>query len=482
MRTNPSLEKLAATLRVEDARVELDDVVFHLRDHAAIPVSFPAAVSMHGRKLRLHLRIPCSATLPPELHQLFERNTSGPITIEREDCHRVTARTEHGLAVELEGVHPRPSESQSSGNLRRYRLDFFRIHTPAEGLDAKDSAEMRQLFAELHARHPETEAPTNLPPAEPHDHLFAIIPDLELLILPHGTQDKRTHPFHGELPSSKLNCFVGKVDGGEFCLESTEDGDLEVSFFRQINAPGALYSADKVFGGILAAIGYTHGSHPWPFYREHRRDHRIIERWLGARDEIRRHGLTPLNKGRLFISKEAQSLFVAVAEFFASDSEAAHLHTRAQWLLREANPKHLAQPLQLMALCILFEGVMNDLSLRLLTEPERKHPKEGGLPRPKKWQSIIERHGLPWVDAFERVYESWDFYRSPLAHGFQERTRDTAGTSFNAYSRLTAALHILLAREAGYTGPLAKSTLEGNEVVVIPTTAVGGNRPADSHE
>ncbi len=469
MRTNPSLEKLAATLRVEDARVELDDVVFHLCDHVAIPVSFPAAVSMHGRELRLHLRIPASATLPPELQPLIERKTSGPVTVEREDCHRVTARTEHGLAVELEGLHPQPSESESSGNLHRYRLDFYRIHAPAEGFDAKNSAEMRQLFVELHASHPESAPPTILAAAEPHDNLFAIIPNLELLIRPHGTQDRRTHTFHGELPSSKLHCFVGKVDGGEFCLEATEDGDLEVSFSRQVHAPGARCSAGKVFDAILAAIGYTHGSHPWPFYREHSRDHRIIERWLRARDDVRRHGLTPLNKGRLFISKEAQSLFVAAAEFFASDSEAAHLHTRAQWLLREANPKHLAQPIQLMALCILFEGLMNDLGLRLLTEQERKHSREGGLPRPKKWQAIIERHGLPWTDAFERVYESWDFYRSPLAHGFQERTRDTAGTSFNAYSRLTAALHILLAREAGYAGPLAKSILEGDETVVIPS-------------
>lgn len=300
MHTNPPLKKLATALRVESTRVELDALAFHLGDQTPVPVPFPAAVSMHGRRLRLHLRIPDSATLPPELYPLFAPKNSGPVTIERDDCLRVTARTEHGLAVELEGVHPRPSESEFSGNLRRYRLDFERIHAPSEGTDAKDSAEMRQLFAELHARHPESAPPTNLPSAEPHDNLSAILPGLELLIRPHGTRNQRSHPFHGELPSSKLDCFVGKVDGGEFCLEGTEEGDLEVSFSRPINAAGAHYPADKVFDSILAAIGYTHGSHPWPFYRQHRRDHRIVERWLKARDDIQRYGLTPLSKGAPF--------------------------------------------------------------------------------------------------------------------------------------------------------------------------------------
>lgn len=161
-------------------------------------------------------------------------------------------------------------------------------------------------------------------------------------------------------------------------------------------------------------------------------------------------------------------LFIAVAEFFAAASEESLAYKRALWLMRETCPRQMAYEVRILTLCSLVEGVIHRLEDRLLTDAERADHNAGGLTRRQKWQRVVEHLGLPWADAFERVYRSWDNYRHPLAHGFQERVADDTGPAFQAYSRLTAALHILLAREAGYAGPLAKSILEGNEAVVIP--------------
>lgn len=472
MSLNGEIQKLAQVLHTEGGRIELDQVVFHPPAGGDIPIALPAAIEVKEGHLHFDLRIPTGTQFPASLEPLTQLGGGAPRLVVATDCYRITARTAAGLAVELENVHPSPSVTNSATHYRRCRIGFSRLALPAESIDAMDMPEIRAMLDTLPASAAPTE--TSLPMPQPvvgdaEEELFAIIPKVSLRILNDGTDTTVRHPFHGELRSSKSNCFIGQVDGGTFCLHENETGDLMIYFRRAIDHSGARHDTRQVFDGILIAVGYTHGCHPWPFYREHRRDHRVIERWIKPPEDCQRHGLRPMNDGHLSFSPDARRLFVTVAEFFATDTQAAQRHSRAQWLLREASPRHLAFELRLMALCVLFEGLMRDLEARYLSVTEREHPSRGGLVRREKWRQVLERHGLPWGDAFERVYESWDFYRSPLAHGFQSRTTDNASTTFNAYSRLVAALHILLAREADYAGPLAKSILEGNEIVAIPT-------------
>lgn len=481
MSLSGEIQKLAQVLRTESGRIELDQVIFHPPAGGDVPIALPAAIEVGEGHLHLDLRIPTGAQFPVSLEPLTQLGGGGPRLVTTADCYRITARTASGVAVELENVHPSPRVTNSATHFRRCRIGFSRLTLPAESIDAMDMPEIRAMLDTLPASTAPAETPLPVPQLVVHDveeQLCAIIPKVGLRILNDGTDTTVRHPFCGELRSSKANCFVGQVDCGTFCLHEDEAGDLVVYFRRAIDHSGARHDTAQVFDGILAAIGYIHGCHPWPFYREHRRDHRVIERWVKPPEDCQRHGLRPMHDGHLSFSPDARRLFVTVAEFFAADTQAAQRHSRAQWLLREASPRHLAFELRLMALCVLFEGLMRDLEARYLTAEEQEPHTRGGLVRREKWRHALERHGLPWGDAFERVYESWNFYRSPLAHGFQSRTNDNAGTTFNAYSRLMAALHILLAREAGYTGQIAKSILEGNEVIVIPATPPAVTAPA----
>jgi hypothetical protein len=471
MSLDGKIKELAQILRTEGGRVELDQFVFHPTGGGAIPVAWPAAVEVFGGEFRLDLRIPSGAQLPAALAPLLELGHDGPRLVTSADCYRITARTADGVAVTLERVLPKPHHTNTTTHYRRCRVGFTRLALPAEGIDAMDSAEIRAMLDALPA--PTAPAPAATPAAEPAAHvpeedLFALIPQVHLRIRNNGTDTTVRHPFLGELRSSKSNCFVGQVDGGTFCLHEDEAGDLAVYYRRAIDCRSARHATTQVFDGILAAVGYTHGCHPWPFYREHRRHHRVVERWLKAPDECQRHGLLPMQDGHLAHSPEARRLFIAVADFFAAASEEALAYKRALWLMHETCPRHLAFEVRILTLCSLLEGVIHRLEARLLTNDERARHDAGGLTRPQKWLRILDLLGLPWADAFERVYRSWDDYRHPLAHGFHERVADDSGPAFNAYSRLTAALHVLLAREAGYAGPIAKSILEGGEMVVIP--------------
>jgi hypothetical protein len=266
------IQELARILRTEGGRVELDQLIFHPLGGGDVTVALPGAVEVFKNKLRFDLRIPSEAQLPTELTPLFELGNDGPRLVTSADCYRITARTAKGVAVTLERVLPSPRNTNTATHYRRYRVDFSRLALPAEGIDAMDSTEIRAMIGALPAPTAPVAAPLPTPEPEAHlpeENLFALLPQVRLRIRNDGTDTTVRHPFLGELSSSKSNCYVDQVDGGTFCLHSDETGDLAVYYRRTIGHSGVRHATAQVFDSILAAIGYTHGCHPCPFYREH---------------------------------------------------------------------------------------------------------------------------------------------------------------------------------------------------------------------
>jgi hypothetical protein len=76
----------------------------------------------------------------------------------------------------------------------------------------------------------------------------------------------------------------------------------------------------------------------------------------------------------------------------------------------------------------------------------------------------------PW---FKPVVESYNTFRGHLAHGFDPdpQTREF-GEELNAYSRISAAIYILMAKQMGFAGKLERSQLEGEELVDLGNAAV----------
>ncbi len=135
------------------------------------------------------------------------------------------------------------------------------------------------------------------------------------------------------------------------------------------------------------------------------------------------------------------------AEFFGHDSHEANVLTRTLWLLREACRGGMAFEIRLITLCSLLEGLIHRLENQVISGEDKK-----SLTRVEKWQAIVAGMGLPWNEVYALVFESWDFYRHPLAHGFQQREDDNPQVTFQAYSGITAAIYILMAKQMGFRG------------------------------
>src|ERR1019366_1526284 len=173
--------------------------------------------------------------------------------------------------------------------------------------------------------------------SEKEETLFAIIPGVELQMVTGGTETVTTHPLLGKGSNSPSNCLVGDAHGGKFCVEA-KDADLWVYYRRKMNDDSSVVpAAEEVFDGVLSAIGFTHGCHPWPFYYQHVRDHVVVARWIRCCPDCARDALLPIESRRMFISKDARELFERACLFFATESEDAQLTTRALWLMRASH-------------------------------------------------------------------------------------------------------------------------------------------------
>ncbi len=456
MITGRDISDLADEIRKGTLAVDLDSVTVTPPNGDAITLPFPVEVTLGEDDLTCLIRVRDKSQVPLELLPMFEGHMGGTQIMGVETCYRISGSSPEGTMLELENVWPRAVQTNTTmGAGSTHHFHFNRINLLAKGWDAQNYDDIqRQLESVSTGLKPELSETKRKEPA--NEELFAILPGAELLIRPHGTTSETIHPFLGKTTSSKSNCFQGEILGGTFCLEE-RDGDLLVFYWREISLASDSLTARQIFSGILEAIGFTHGCQPWPFYLEHRCDYRVVERWVTKCRSSQRSALLPMSKARLHFESDAQQLFCKAAEFFARKDEKAKVFTRALWLLREGTRDGMPNEIRLITLCSLLEGLIHRLEDRFFTKDERKK-----IVRREKWKTIMERLSLPWDAAFSAVYESWDFYRHPLAHGFQEKTGDNVVSSMQAYSRMTAAIYILMAQEIGFRGTMERSVFEGN--------------------
>jgi hypothetical protein len=461
MISNQRIEELVGEIRKGKVRVDLDEVRVRSPKGIEEQVSYPFSVTIEGNHFVCRWRVPQAETLPPVMQSLSRRPSSNVST--PADNFTVFAKVENGLPVELADLSPFPSTTSRSDGPTSYSTAFDTINFPASGLEKWESG---QIIDHLNNLNPKQNSLTeDSVSRNKTETLFAIIPDVTLLIVSDGTKVTTTHPLFGEATNSQSNCLLGDIYGGKFCVEA-KNGDLWIYYRRSLGYIEAGPSAKNVFAGILSAIGFTHGCHPWPFYYQHVRDHIVLERWARCCPDCARDTLLPIEKRRMFLSQDAQDLFKKACQFFSATSDDAALMIRALWLMRESNRESMPFEIRLITLCSVLEGMIHRLEGQLLSKEESAKDK----PRKGKWELIAGKLELPWGEVFDLTYQSWSYYRHPLSHGFQERTEEAPETLFDAYSRISAAIYILMAKAMGYCGEIASSTLENKNISLSAPT------------
>jgi hypothetical protein len=84
------------------------------------------------------------------------------------------------------------------------------------------------------------------------------------------------------------------------------------------------------------------------------------------------------------------------------------------------------------------------------------------------WKRAVANLCLDWDGWFEKVFQSWKDYRNKLAHGFDVLPSATNPIDIaHVYSRIFAAIYVIMARQMGYTGKLEASMLENRDAIVL---------------
>lgn len=412
--------------------------------------------------------LPREGTTSDITKRLSDRSSEVVITTP-ESLPKITATTDTGLCVEIEGAAPMASAHLFSGGRSKYSTRFDRLHFPAMGSEKLSSGELRSRLKQDADGSAQRDALAQ-------ERFTAIIPNVELRIRNSGTDTTHTHPLWGSLRSSTMNCLAGKVHGADYCIEQSGE-DLVVQIKRSMERGESPDTGKEIFEAILNAVGFINGCHPWPCYYEHQRDHVILTRWGSCAAQCASDALLPVDTKMDSFSKESVAMFESIATFLASGSNEAKLFTRSLWLIRASQPKRMPFEVRILTLCSVLEGLIENL----LTEEDRANLKKTGkrcdkcreLPsggkrerREEKWKTLADRLGVPWDAVMKPTLVLWDQYRHPLAHGFDRSGGSTLETDFDAYSRLSGAIYALMVTAAGYRGPVSSSFLHGERTQV----------------
>lgn len=451
-------EKLIAAFRSGETRIDLDHAELLLSDSSRVTLGVPAFVTLKDRRLKLHLRESAPLELAAPVLSAFAKEVSGKV-ITTADLLTVEALTEHGLPVRLVGVNPYFSNSphhfvSRGGSITHRTINFHRLSLLPIGQEDMTPAERRTENIALGVT--KTDATGTAWPEDKEESFFALIPSVKLQLLNGGVTKTTKHPYHRQDGfSGNTRCYTGKMLGGEFCLEQTDDGDLTISFRRKTVPDQTEPSIKDISEAILTAVGLLHACNPWPYYFSQWHERRLVERWLKAPADCQSNCLEPIRVS--IMDENASDFFEKTVEFFAAGGDDADYYRQALWLMREACRKGAAMEVRLITLCSVLEGVA------------KRHLNLERLASLDQWKKAIDQAQLPWDGWFDQVRESYHDYRNKLAHGFDPHPEDEKSPElvFKAYSRITAGIYILMAKRMGFTGTLWRSRLEGHATISL---------------
>ena len=169
---------------------------------------------------------------------------------------------------------------------------------------------------------------------------------------------------------------------------------------------------------------------------------------------------------------------MTAARFFSGNSERVSQFRQALWLLRESSQDGTPKEVSVLTLCSVFDGLVDPFRNR---SPIGKSCGESNRGRKRRlreqrWITPIEKGlGMPF-EWFEPAIDSWDKFRNPLAHGFNQAEMRSTTELIDAYSRLFGAVYMLMARQMGFSGTMNPSRFENRKAVDFSKMAgLGGD-------
>lgn len=276
----------------------------------------------------------------------------------------------------------------------------------------------------------------------------------ELRLRDEGTRIEQTNDFLGKAVSSSCDTHVFSGKGWEAALIQIQD-ELHLHVRSQKSVATDVNDPLTLVDRVIAAVGFTHGFHPFPLYHEVSIDHCLKARWLSARRELSQSWLAPLGKQARMHSidgqwREVTSIVPTIADGFRGipPEKYDQIHTLL-WHVLASDTADAPASIKLLIVCSALDGLMKTIG--------------GDLDNSiKEWKKAAENVGIPWEGWMSTLMEIRKKHRDSLAHGrFWEFGSESDDSFFTDYPRLGCAFMAIIAAYCGYEGPISANPIGG---------------------
>lgn len=183
--------------------------------------------------------------------------------------------------------------------------------------------------------------------------------------------------------------WKGEIEGFDFTIKKEKDGaDLWVSLNSKKDyvSLGEKEDLNKLHG-LMNALAFTNGANAWPYRTQYWRSGRKISDVVTAVDQLARISHGPFTDNLAFAAIVGRAhwdypdLLKKAAAFFETNSALTHEVITICFLLREADDKEVHSDITIIALCALFENLVQ-LLFRELQLKERAMDANGDYKDP----------------------------------------------------------------------------------------------------
>lgn len=355
------------------------------------------------------------------------------------------------IEIKADDVFPALRTSTNHRGQSTLLFQSNRIHLPPEGLDLVDSASIATRL-----RGGPVQESNIKKGGEAH-----VIFHGPMLRLKNGrTENRKTNDFLGDASSATLDTFTFESESYEGAL--IQDGqELHLHLRSRSEMPFTGEQWTSLVKRIELCVGFTHGFHPWPIYREVRLDHVVQERWIGRHLNLDQTGLSPICKSMEFdvIDRTDTPLarIIPTLEMGLSSCPAKVQSGLRQilWYSRATEISELPPTTKLLMACTTLDAVMKLLAGQ---EDPNKSAKTNRV-----WKEGVTAAGLSWDDWGVELFDCYGKHRHHLAHGWLLLPEDKEQTAFfDDYPRLVAGLGTVIAAHCSYDGPIVSNSYSGS--------------------
>lgn len=292
------------------------------------------------------------------------------------DCWKVSGVIETHLHFKCDFVSPAGNASWFNGVTKR----MFKLH-PIQlipsGWDALSRKERSAAWAELQHQ---AAAADDGKPLEPvsgdaeseqlsSSYFRALLVNYEMFAINREPEPPGAAAFEGELKNPHERAFTGEVGDFDFALiKEAQNDDLCVLLKSKKGCPTQSEQADwKKFYAFMRALAFVHGIHAWPYRIEYWREGKKTADKVTTADPLPRTPHAPFTH-RLWVDAivgsskwDLRDTLKKAMEFFDAETALTKEVEEISFLFREAGDKGVHSEITTIALCALFENLVQTI-------------------------------------------------------------------------------------------------------------------------